>query len=388
MPYFQQLGEVPRRRHTQFRQPDGRLYYEELAGEEGFSGDSSLLYHMHSPGRVASADTLEVAPVETFPNYPLLPRHLKPHCLEVGGNMVTGRVSLLVNSDVTVAYSASHEPSPLYRNVGGDELVFVESGSATVETVYGALVVEKGDYVVIPTATTHRWVPRGDEALRTLIYETSGHVSAPERYLSDKGQFLESAPYCELDLRTPEEPLLVDGSWVEVLYKQKAGFTRYVMERHPFDVVGWFGCMYPYAFNIWDFSPLTGSLHRPPPVHQTFTGPNIVICSFVPRIFDYHPDSVPVPPFHANVDSDEVLFYAAGDFMSRKGSGIEQGSISVHPGGYIHGPHPGSVEAALGAERTDETAVMLDTFAPLHLSSQAFDVEEAEYIKTWLPAGH
>jgi homogentisate 1,2-dioxygenase len=383
VPHFQRVGDVPRRRHTQFRQNDGSLFHEELVGEEGFSGDSSLMYHRRSPGAVLSIEAVDRAPVAFVDNHPLSPRHLRCSDIKVGGDTVTGRTTLLGNDVVVVSFAAAEEPSPLYRNAIGDELVYVESGSATLETVYGVLEVARGDYVVIPTATTHRWVPTGPEPLRTLVIEAQGHVGPPDRYLSDRGQFLESSPYCELDLRVPAEPLLVEGEGVEVLYKLRAGWSRYTMKTHPFDAVGWFGCMYPYAFNIWDFSPMTGSLHRPPPVHQTFTGPKFVICSFVPRLFDYHPDAVPVPPWHANVDSDEVLFYAEGSFMSRNGSGIEQGSISLHPGGFIHGPHPGSVEKAIGAKATEETAVMIDTFAPLKIAVEAAAIEDAGYVHTW-----
>ncbi|KLL94246.1 homogentisate 1,2-dioxygenase [Rhodococcus sp. IITR03] len=384
MPYFQRVGEIPRRRHTQFRQADSSLYHEELVGEEGFNGDSALLYHRRTPGAVRSVTAVGRPAIALLDNQPLLPRHLRCHDIKVGGDPVTSRTPLLGNSDVLMSYVAADSPSPLYRNCVGDELIYVEAGSAVVETVYGKLEVGRGDYVVIPTSVTHRWLPAESEPLRLLTIEARGHVGPPARYLSDRGQFLESAPFCELDLRTPEGPLLEEGTDVEVLYKRRSGWSRYIMASHPFDVVGWFGCMYPYAFNIWDFSPVTGSLHRPPPVHQTFSGPNFVICSFVPRLFDYHPDAVPTPPWHANVDSDEVLFYADGSFMSRKGSGIEQGSISLHPGGFIHGPHPGSVEGAIGVKATEETAVMLDTFAPLQVAVDAGEIEDTDYVTTWL----
>ncbi|MGP3920849.1 homogentisate 1,2-dioxygenase [Nonomuraea sp. 10N515B] len=383
MPYFTRVGDIPRKRHTQFRQPNGGLYREELMGEEGFVGDSSLLYHRHSPSDVVRAAPVGQEPEQLTDNHPLLPRHLRPHQLKVAGDLVTGRVPLLANDDVVMSYAAVDQPSPLYRNAIGDELVYIESGQARLETVFGTLEAGRGDYVVVPTSTTHRWVPTSAEPLRALTFEASGHLTPPARYLSARGQFLENAPFCELDLRRPEGPLLVEGEDVDVLVKNRNGLTRYTMARHPFDVVGWFGCLYPWAFNIWDFSPVTGSLHRPPPVHQTFEGPGFVICSFVPRLFDYHPDAVPVPPFHANVDSDEVLFYADGSFMSRKGTGIEQGSVSLHPAGYIHGPHPGSIEAGIGAKSTDETAVMLDTYRPLKLAPGAAGIADAGYLQSW-----
>ena len=240
-----------------------------------------------------------------------------------------------------------------------------------------------GDYVVIPTSTTHRWLPQGPEALRLLVIEASGHVVPPRRYLSSHGQFLEHSPFCERDLRGPGEPLLVEGSDVEVLVRHRSGLTRYTYATHPFDVVGWDGCLYPYAFSIYDFEPITGRVHQPPPVHQTFEGPNFVICSFVPRLFDYHPQGIPAPYNHANVDSDEVLFYVGGDFMSRKGAGIVQGSMSLHPSGFTHGPQPGSVEASIGKAATDELAVMVDTFRPLDLGPAATACEDAAYPWTW-----
>ena len=384
MPYFQQVGDIPRRRHTQFRQPDGSLFHEELVGEEGFTGDSSLLYHRRSPGATVQVEEFPHPPVTFAPNEPMLPRHFRTHDLKVGGDPVTGRTVLLGNDDVTLSYVAADETSPYYRNAVGDELVYVESGSATLQTTFGSIEVSRGDYVVIPASVTHRWVQHEAGPLRAVVIEARGHVTPPRRYLSKRGQFLESAPMCELDLRLPRGPLLDEGEKVDVLYKRRTGWSRYTMATHPFDVAGWFGCLYPYAFNIWDFSPVTGSLHRPPPVHQTLEGPNFVICSFVPRLFDYHPDAVPVPPWHANVDSDEVLFYAEGSFMSRVGSGIEEGSVSLHPAGFIHGPHPGSVQRSLGVKGTDETAVMLDTFASLSIADQASAIEARDYLTSWL----
>jgi homogentisate 1,2-dioxygenase len=389
MPYYRQVGEVPRKRHTQFRQPDGGLYAEELMGVEGFSSDASLLYHRHLPTAIVSSDVFTGPSFERRPNHPLKPRHLKTHKLDgaaTAKDPVLGRQHLLANADVRISYSVADQPSPLYRNAIGDECVYVESGAAVVETVFGALQVTTGDYVVIPTSTTHRWVPQGE--LRTLVTEASGHIRPPRRYLSGKGQFLEHAPYCERDLRGPAEPFAADGEDVEVLVQHRGTgsstvWTRYVYAHHPFDVVGWDGCLYPYAFSIHDFEPITGRLHQPPPVHQTFEGPNFVVCSFVPRLFDYHPDGIPAPYNHANVDSDEVIFYTGGDFMSRKGAGIEQGSISLHPSGFTHGPQPGSVEASIGKAATDELAVMVDTFRPLDLLDPALACEDTSYAWTW-----
>lgn len=383
MPYFMRAGLVPRKRHIQFRREDGRLYCEELMGEEGFVSDSSLLYHREPP-----TDLLAVEPVTDergalVANFPLKPRHLRPHRLQVKGDLVRDRAVLLGNEDVLVSYAVGSEASPLYRNAVGSELVYVEAGAGRMESVFGMLEVGPGDYVVVPTGVTHRWVPAGGQSLRAVVFEAAGHVRPPRRYLSEQGQFLESAPFCELDLRRPDGPLLANGEAVQVLVRNRDGITRNTHATHPFDVVGWFGCLYPWAFNIADFSPVTGALHRPPPVHQTFEGPGFVICSFVPRLFDYHREAVPVPPYHANVDSDEVLFYASGSFMSRAGAGIGQGSVSLHPAGFVHGPHPGSVQAALGAVGTDETAVMLDTYRPLRLGAAGLDCEDPGYLASW-----
>jgi homogentisate 1,2-dioxygenase len=382
VPYYRSVGEVPRKRHTQLRQPDGRLYAEELMGEEGFSSDSALLYHREQPTRILNAVRVEAPEALLSPPDVLLPRHLLTHELPVGDDVVTGRSVLLGNSSVRISYCAATSDSGLYRDGDGDLLVYVESGTGRLETVFGALAVGSGDYVLVPTGTTHRWVVT-EGPLRALVIEARGHVTAPRQYLSKHGQLLEHAPYCERDLRGPSEPLLVDGAETDVLVRRRGALTCHTYASHPFDVVGWDGCLYPYVLSIHDFEPITGRLHQPPPVHQTFAGPGFVVCSFVPRLLDYHPDAVPVPYNHANVDSDEVLFYVGGDFTSRAGSGIGQGSISLHPGGFVHGPQPGSVERALGKVATDELAVMVDTFAPLDLAPAALEAEDPAYPWTW-----
>ncbi len=394
MAFYRSVGSIPRKRHTQHRRPDGGLFYEELVGEEGFSSDSSLVYHRGVPSAIVDARPWELPDQTTTPNAPLLPRHLKLHDLFPGQewkalDAVTGRRLVLANADVRLSYVVAGGTSPLYRNATGDECVYVESGSARVETTFGHLDVGQGDYVVLPRATTHRWVPSGPEPLRLYAVEANSHVTPPKRYLSKHGQFLEHAPYCERDLRMPSDPDVVEATDVEVYLKHRgrgpgglAG-TVHVVPQHPFDVVGWDGCLYPYAFNIADFEPITGRIHQPPPVHQTFEGPNFVICSFVPRKFDYHPQGIPAPYNHANVDSDEMIFYCGGDFMSRKGAGIELGSISLHPSGFTHGPQPGSVEASIGKEATAELAVMVDTFRPLDLCGPALACEDTSYAWTW-----
>ncbi|MCZ7426904.1 homogentisate 1,2-dioxygenase [Micromonospora sp. WMMA1949] len=384
MPYYRSVGDVPRKRHTQFRQPDGTLYAEELVGQEGFSSDSSLLYHRHAPTAILAAQEYAPPTVTRLPNLPLKPRHLRTHKLDgTGADPVLGRQYLLANDDVRIAYVLADRPSPLFRDATGDHCLYLEAGSMRVESPFGVLDAVAGDYVVIPTSTIHRLVPTGDEPTRLLAVEASGHIGPPKRYLSVRGQFLEHAPYCERDVRGPDTPLLVDGEEVEVLVRHRRGWTRYVYANHPFDVVGWDGHMYPWAFSIHDFEPITGRIHQPPPVHQTFQGPNFVICSFVPRKVDYHPAAIPVPYNHHNVDSDEMLFYTGGNYEARRGSGIEQGSISLHPSGFTHGPQPGAAERSIGAEFFDELAVMVDTFRPLDLCDAAAACEDDGYAWTW-----
>ncbi len=393
MPYYRRAGEVPPKRHTQFRQPDGGLYAEELMGQEGFSADSALLYHRYLPTAIVAAEAVDrPAPART-PNLPLKPRHFATHKLDVAGaDAVLDRQQLLANDDIRLSYVLADRPSPLYRNAIGDECLYVEAGSARIESTFGDLPVNAGDYVIIPTSVIYRVLPV-DGPVRLLTVEATGHIGPPKRYLSARGQFLEHAPYCERDLRGPAEPRPVDGTDVEVYVQHKSrangpgrtgtAWTRLVYANHPFDVVGWDGCLYPWAFSIHDFEPITGRLHQPPPVHQTFEGPNFVICSFVPRKVDYHPLAIPVPYNHHNVDSDEVLFYTGGNYEARRGSGIQQGSISLHPSGFTHGPQPGAVERAIGVESFDELAVMVDTFRPLDLGAAALSCEDSGYAWTW-----
>jgi homogentisate 1,2-dioxygenase len=395
MPSYLRIGEVPPKRHTQHRAPDGGLYYEELMGEEGFSSDSSLLYHRHIPSAIRAAREWALPEQEAAPNAPLLPRHLRLHEIFPGNewkatDAVTGRRMALGNADVRISYVAAGEASPLYRNAIGDECVYVESGEAMLETSLGCLLVHTGHYVVLPRGLTHRWSPVGDGPLRLYCIESAGHIRPPKRYLSSTGQFLETSPYCERDLRGPTEPYLTDDDDVEVYVKHRAtgnsagiGGTIYTCAHSPFDVVGWDGCLYPYTFDIADFEPLTGRVHQPPPVHQVFEGPHFVVCNFVPRKVDYHPQAVPVPYYHSNVDSDEVIFYCGGDYAARKGSGIGPGSVSLHPGGHTHGPQPGAIERALGLEAVDELAVMVDTFRPLGIGAAGRSVLDADYAWSW-----
>jgi homogentisate 1,2-dioxygenase len=298
---------------------------------------------------------------------------------------VLDRSYLLGNDDVQISWVRSNGDSPLYRNARGDELVFVRTGSALIESVFGQIGINEGDYLVIPAGTTHRWLV--NEECEALIIEASGHIDIPGRYLTPTGQLKEGAPFSERDLRAPSDPLICDGENVEVLVKTRSGVSRHVQVHHPFDVIGWDGCVYPWALSIFDFEPLVGRIHQPPPIHQTFAGSNFVVCSFVPRPYDFDPDAVKVPYYHSNIDSDEVIFYSGGDFMSRAGSGIGPGSLSVHPAGFIHGPQPGSRELAASSPRTEELAVMIDTFSPLKLSPLALEVSDRTYPFSWSNRG-
>ncbi|TWE12195.1 homogentisate 1,2-dioxygenase [Rudaeicoccus suwonensis] len=410
MAFYRSMGLLPRQRHTALRTPEGGVFYEELMGEEGFSSDSSLLYHRGLPSAISDARAWELGTsLDTIPNHPLLPRHLKLHDLFTEDvsrvDAVTGRRLVLGNGDVRISYVVAGAVSPWYRNGIGDECVYVERGHGRVETVFGAFDVAEGDYVIIPRATTHRWIPlvAGDEGysepLRAYAIEGNSHIAPPKRYLSRYGQLLEHAPYCERDLRGPQGPLLAEdigadaNSPTEVYVKHRGNGpgssggivgTIYTYPYHPLDVVGWDGCLYPYVFNVADFMPITGKVHQPPPVHQVFEGTNFVVCNFVPRKVDYHPQSIPVPYYHSNVDSDEIMFYVDGDYEARKGSGIGKGSISLHPGGHAHGPQPGAYEKSIGVTEFDELAVMVDTFRPMELGEAARAVDDGKYAWSWV----
>ncbi len=392
MPYYRVAGEIPRKRHVRFRGPAGNLYAEELMGEEGFVSDSSLLYHEHPPTAIVKSEGLTdpAGQAQLAPNHPLLPRHFRTQDLPAGGDLVLGRQLMMANDDVRICFAAAGADSELYRNSAGDEAVYIRSGSATFESVYGTIQARSGDYVIVPRGTIHRWRPAGGD-VHALVIEARGHIRPPRRYLSQFGQFLEHAPYCERDLRGPDGPLRAEGEDVPVIVRTAAGLTRLTYAYHPFDVVGWDGYLYPYAFNIADFEPIVKRTHAPPPVHQTFEGPNFVICSFCPRPLDFDPEAVPIPYNHHNVDSDEMMYYVAGDYSARKGSGVSLGSITLHPSGFTHGPQPGAVESvieamAAGKTTTDETAVMVDTFRPLLLAGSARAAEDPEYAWSWTNA--
>ena len=383
MPIYHTLGNLPRKRHTVFRRPDGGLYAEELMGHEGFVGTSSLLYHTHPPTTVVNARRVRDVVWEADDATSLRHRHFLTAKAPKGGSATLDRTPILFNGDIGMLYV---EPvttdNHYYRNSQADEVVYVVEGSGTLESVFGDLPYKSGDYVVIHRNITHRW-KLGSGPTKLLVFESRGHVSWPKRYRNQFGQLLEGAPYCERDIRRPPELHTHDerGEF-SVLVKQYNAINELVLDHHPFDVVGWDGYYYPWAFSIHDFEPIVGRIHQPPPVHQTFQGDGFVICSFCPRPYDFDPNAIPAPYNHSNVDSDEVLFYASSEFMSRKG--IEYGSITLHPDGIPHGPHPGRTEASLGATRTDELAVMLDTFRPLRVAREAVGIEDKDYHKSWL----
>ncbi len=385
--FYVQRGEIPHKRHTQFRKPDGSLYAEELFGVEGFSGRESLLYH-HTPPtqthRIEKVRDVRIERSDEDENGPHRHHLVNTGQLKPGGTAIEGRLPLFYNADVTFGVVLpDRRMEHFYRNGECDEMYFVHQGHGTLDTVFGTIEYGPGDYLVIPIGTTYRLQP-GDDAQRMLWLECPSNIEPPRRYRNDFGQLLEFSPYCERDIRPPAQMAanLEEGEFtVEV--KTRGRVTAYDYHHHPFDLVGWDGYLYPFAFNIGDFEPITGRIHQPPPVHLTFQPRNFVVCSFVPRKFDYHPLSIPAPYNHSNINSDEVIYYVAGNFMSRRG--VDVSSFTVHPAGIPHGPHPGTVEASIGKESTEELAVMIDTFHPLHLTKQATSMEDDAYPYSWLP---
>ena len=393
MPAYHRLGEVPPKRHTQFRKADGSLYSEEVFGTEGFSGNYSILYYHYPPTRITKFAPLSLpSATQARPNAPEIwhegvqrHHHLKSAALGGKGDAVLGRQIVMYNQDIVIGVAKPTETMDYYYRSGDADLVyFVQAGEGVCESVFGALPFHSGDYIVIPRGTTFRFdLPSlGRTAVTFLTIEAHGTIEPPHRYYNHQGQLLEHAPYCERDIRRPEELIThTEVGEFEVRVKVGDTITCYTYDHHPLNVVGWDGCAYPWIFNIHDFEPITGRVHQPPPVHQTFQGPNFVVCSFVPRKLDYHPLSVPVPYNHSNIDSDELLYYVNGNFGSRRG--IEQESLTLHPRGIPHGPQPGVVEQSLGAERTEEMAVMIDTFNPLLLTSVAQAIDDPSYPYSW-----
>ncbi|MBA2286098.1 MAG: homogentisate 1,2-dioxygenase [Ktedonobacteraceae bacterium] len=385
MPSYHRLGKLPPKRHTQFRKPDGTLYAEELFGTEGFSGNYSILYYTSPPTRVKKVEKFKDVRIEEWLQDTQCHHHLKTAEIPRGGDAVFGRQPLLFNNDVVLSVARpTEEMRYFYRNGECDEVYFVHDGHGVLETNFGLLPYHEGDYIVIPRGTTFRFDLAADSPdTRFLVIEAHGTIEPPHRYINKNGQLLEHAPYYERDIRRPEELVThTERDEFEVRLKVGNTISSYWYDHHPLNVVGWDGYEYPWIFNIADFEPITGRIHQPPPVHQTFQGPNFVVCSFVPRKLDYHPLSIPVPYNHSNIDSDEVLYYVSGNFGSRRG--IERSSFTLHPRGIPHGPHPGTVEKSLGAESTDELAVMVDTFYPLKLTTQARPFDDPAYPYSWL----
>ena len=387
MPFYHHLGDIPHKRHTQFRKPDGSLYREQVMGTKGFSGIQSTLYHVHQPTQIKHAETLGPARVEYAEYGALRHRLFRTADVPQGGDAVTGRRVLLGNANVTMAVARPAQSMDYhYRNGEAHELFFIHHGAGTLHSQFGELDFGPGDYLNIPISATWRIELRGS-GHRMLVFESPYDFEPPRRYRNEYGQLLKHSPYCERDFRVPMQlETHTESGDFEVRVKARGEFHRHTLDHHPLDVVGWDGFLYPYAFNIADYEPITGRVHQPPPVHQTWEGGEFVICSFVPRMFDYHPLAIPAPYNHANVNSDEVIYYAEGNFMSRRG--VEQFDVSLHPGGLPHGPHPGAIEASIGKPRTEELAVMMDTFHPLQVTPFALEYENEGYPYSWVEGGH
>ncbi|WP_346320277.1 homogentisate 1,2-dioxygenase [Chitinophaga sp. YIM B06452] len=383
MPHYHTLGQIPHKRHTQFRKPDGKLYSEQLFSTEGFSSHYSLLYHCHPPTEIIKVDEPYNAAPSVAEEKMLKHRSFQGFNIQPEADYLKSRKPVLVNSDCHLSLAAPQQSTKdyFYKNADADELLFIHEGSGILHTQYGQLQFGYGDYIVIPRGTIYQ-VEFSNQQNRLFIVESFSPLRFPKRYLSPYGQLLENAPFCERDIRQPQNLETIDRAGdFTILVKKKGIMYPIHYGHHPFDVIGWDGCEYPFALSIHDFEPITGRVHQPPPVHQTFEGHNFVVCSFCPRMFDYHPLAVPAPYNHSNIDSDEVLYYVDGDFMSRKH--VTRGMITLHPAGIPHGPHPGAVEKSLGAKETKELAVMVDTFHPLQITKEALNIEDQQYVMSW-----
>ncbi len=386
MPIYHTLGKIPKKRHTVFRKPDGGLHHEHLMGTLGFDGPSSLLYHLRPPTRLLSEKLLKEVHWEREGDPEVRMRHFRLFELPAHGSPTLDRIPILFNNHVAMSFShPAKEDEHFFRNGQGDELYFIAKGEGVVESLFGSLSYRTGDYLVIPRGILYRFRFTSEEQ-RFVITEGSGPFRTPAKYRGEHGQLLEHSPICERDIRRPEELITLDepGEHMVVVKRQNT-LTETVMSHNPLDVVGWDGYYYPWAVNIDDFEPITGSLHQPPPVHLILVNDRFVVCAFVPRKFDYHPEAIPAPYNHSNVMSDEVLFYANDRFMSRKG--IDFGSMTLHPAGLTHGPHPGMYEGSVGKKETEEKALMLDTFDPVWVAQTIRQVEDEEYPRSWLPKG-
>lgn len=383
MPYYHQLGSIPHKRHTQFRKADGSLYSEQLFSTEGFSNDSSLLYHCHPPTEIIHTDEPKEVMPQVAEQKMLKHRSFDGFKINPEADWLGSRKPILVNQDcqISLAAPSGNMQDYFFKNADADELVFVHEGSGRLKTMYGNLDFGYGDYLMIPRGTIYQVEFTGMDN-RLFIVESASPIRFPKKYLSKYGQLLEHSPYCERDIRLPKDLITMDEKGDFLIKTKKKGILFGIhYGHHPFDVVGWDGCCYPFALSIHDFEPITGRVHQPPPVHLTFEGNNFVVCSFCPRLFDYHPEAIPAPYNHSNIDSDELLYYVDGDFMSRKN--VTRGMLTLHPAGIPHGPHPGAVERSIGAKETKELAVMVDTFHSLQLTKEALEIENPNYVMSW-----
>lgn len=384
MPFYHRLGTIPPKRHTQFRKPDGNLYAEELVSTEGFSSIYSLVYHCHPPTLVQDIGKPWSVEPKAAVKQNLQHRSFLTFKTPPTDDYLKSRVVMMFNKDLQVSVAAPRKSMSdyFYKNSDADEVIFVHEGSGVFRSVYGELTFSYGDYIVVPRGTIYQ-LHFNDENNRLFIVDSFSPIYPPKRYQNSFGQLLEHSPYCERDIRTPDNLQTHDEKGLfKVMIKKQDHIFPYVYATHPFDAIGWDGYLYPFAFSIHNYEPITGRVHMPPPIHQTFEGKNFVICSFVPRLFDYHPQAIPAPYNHSNVDSDEILYYVDGDFMSRKH--VEKGMISLHPKGIPHGPHPGTVEKSIGAKETKELAVMIDPFYPLMITEEAIKLEDENYWKSWV----
>ncbi len=385
MPFYSKLGTIPQKRHTIFKKNEGSFHYEQLFGTEGFSGMSSLLYHVNRPTQVKSIGKIVNVRPKIADDKNLKSRLLKGFEIPTTDDYLTSRIPVLVNSDCYISLAAPKKSlrSYFYKNADADEVLFVHKGTGTLRTMMGNIRFSYGDYLVIPRGIIYQ-IDFDSEDNRLFIVESFDPIYTPNRYRNKFGQLLEHSPFCERDIRKPEnlECYDEDGDFL-IKIKKEDVLHQFTYATHPFNVAGWDGYNFPYAFSIHDFEPITGRVHMPPPIHQTFQTSAFVICSFCPRLYDYHPEAIPAPYHHSNIDSDEVLYYVDGDFMSR--NDIEQGHITLHPAGIPHGPHPGAMERSIGQKETQELAVMVDTFKPLKITKQALDIESPDYFKSWMP---
>ena len=383
MPFYHTLGVVPDKRHIVSRQPDGKLYQEELVGTQGFAGLSSLVYHLYPPTRVRQKGKPYSVKPEIAIDNGLNAMSFNGFVIKPEKDYLKSRKTLFVNAAMHIGLAAPMESTPyFFKNADADEMLFVHKGSGVLDTMYGSLHFQYGDYIVIPRGTVYQ-IRFNTPDNRLLFIESFDPIFTPRRYRNDFGQLLEHSPFCERDIKRPSNLQTNDvkGDF-DIYIKKKGMMFPYVYANHPFDVAGWDGYHYPYTFSIFNFEPITGRIHMPPPVHQTFESRNFVVCSFVPRLYDYHPLAIPAPYHHSNIDSDEILYYVDGDFMSR--NNIKAGQFTLHPGGIPHGPHPGAIERSIGQKETKELAVMIDPFNPVMITEEAMKLDVADYYKSWL----